>query len=157
VPFSFSSWLSCVCGCMGRRTMCKQKDSILWQFCCTLVWKIGKCNEVTLFLTGKYTPCLFKRGNWDIFYMLSTLKYKIRCTPTFCKDAFITKQSSCAMCQIEKKKTVIDGPPLCIQMCSSSLKSIQIPAMLCHGGNLRLWCDIGHFFGIAGVHLAIPE
>ena len=46
----------------------------------------------------------------------------------------------------EKKKTVIDGPPpLCIQMCSSSLKSIQIPAMLHHGGNLRLWRDIGHF------------
>jgi hypothetical protein len=36
--------------------------------------------------------------------------------------------------------------PLCIQMCSSSLKPMQILWMLYHGGNLKFWCDIGHFF-----------
>jgi hypothetical protein len=63
VPFPFSSWLSCVCGCIGRRgDGAKQKESILWQFCCTSVLKIGKCNEVTLFLAGKYMPSMEDRG-----------------------------------------------------------------------------------------------
>jgi len=46
-----------------------------------------------------------------------------------------------------KKNSVIDGPPpFCIQMCSSSLKPIQIPAMLRHGGTLKVWHDIGCFW-----------
>ena len=39
------------------------------------------------------------------------MKYKIACTPTFCEGAFIAKQLSCMMRQIEKKYSVIDGPP----------------------------------------------
>jgi hypothetical protein len=50
----------------------------------------------------------------------------------------------------QKKITVIDGPPLCIQMCSSGLKSMQILPMSCHGSNLKLWCDIGRFFLLWG-------
>jgi hypothetical protein len=45
------------------------------------------------------------------------------------------------------KNAVIDGPPpFWIQMCSSCLKHMQIPWMSCHGGNLKLWHDIVHFF-----------
>jgi hypothetical protein len=53
----------------------------------------------------------------------------------------------CPRCvKLEKKNFVIDGPPpFWFQMCSSSLKPMQIPAMLRHGGNLRLWRDIGRF------------
>jgi hypothetical protein len=51
---------------------------------------------------------------------------------------------------LDKKNTVIDGPPPthkhCIQRCSSSLKPMQILRMLCHGGNLKLWRDISRFF-----------
>ena len=37
-------------------------------------------------------------------------------------------------------------PPFCIQMCSSSLKQMQILPMLLHRGNLKLWHDIGWIF-----------
>jgi hypothetical protein len=37
-------------------------------------------------------------------------------------------------------------PPLWIQICSSSLKPIQILPRLCHGGNLKLGRDIGQIF-----------
>jgi hypothetical protein len=43
--------------------------------------------------------------------MLSTIKYKTICTPTFCEGAFIANEPSPTICQIEKKNPVIDGPP----------------------------------------------
>ena len=79
--------------------------------------------------------------------MLSTIKCKIISTPTFCDGAFIAKQPSCTMCQIRKKEHCNWlTPPLCIQRCSSNLTPMQILQMLRHGGNLKLWCDIGQFF-----------
>ena len=53
-----------------------------------------------------------------------------------------------AWCAKLEKRTLwlTDPPPLCIQMCSSSLNPIQIPRMLRHGGNLKLWRDIGRIF-----------
>ena len=51
------------------------------------------------------------RGELRIFYILSTVMYKITCTPTFCEGAFIAKQPSCAMCQIKKRTLQLMDPP----------------------------------------------
>lgn len=49
-----------------------------------------------------YTVSEQDRKESRYFYILSTLKYKIKYTPTFFECAFIAKQQSCVMCQIEK-------------------------------------------------------
>ena len=43
------------------------------------------------------------KGELRFFYMLSTLKYNVRCTPTFCEAEFIANRPSPTKCQIEKK------------------------------------------------------
>ena len=57
----------------------------------------------------------------------------------------------------QKKNSSIEGPPLCIQMCSSSLKPMQIPSMLHHGGNLKLWHDMCQFLVSLGYIATSPQ
>jgi hypothetical protein len=51
----------------------------------------------------------------------------------------------------QKKNPAIEGPPeVCIQMCTSRIKPIKILPLLCHGGNLKMWHDIGWFLASCG-------
>ena len=55
-------------------------------------------------INGGQGKDMTRGGNEIFFYMLSTVMYKITCTPTFCDCVCIAKQPSCAMCQIGKKE-----------------------------------------------------
>ena len=52
--------------------------------------------------------------------------------------------------KLQNMNIVIDGPPTLYKRCSSSLKPMHILLMLCHGGKLKVWCDIGRFFASWG-------
>ena len=72
--------------------------------------------------------------------MLSTLKYKIKCTPTFCEGAFIAKTASCTMCQI-KKNSVIDGPPPFVLKCAPPVWN-QCKFLECYAMGATLGCGV---------------
>ena len=74
--------------------------------------------------------------------MLSTVKYKIACSPTFCKGAFIAKQLLCVMCQIEKKNSVIDGPPTLYSNMLFQFETNANSTNVTPWGQLKLWHDI---------------
>lgn len=77
------------------------------------------------------------------------------CTPSFCKGAFIAKQSLCMKCcaKSKKKNTVIYGT-----LYSSVLLQFETNAKSANVTwvSLKLWNDIGHFFYHGGI-LIYPQ
>ncbi len=90
------------------------------------------------------------RGDLRFDCMLSTYKYIIRCTPTFCKAGFITNQSSLKMCPIKKKNNSIEGPPFVFK-CASP-RSNQCKFSQCHamGATLRYGMTLPDFWVVGG-------
>ncbi len=68
---------------------------------------------------------------------------------SYFKRSSIHRQSAVSSNVPDWKKwclQLMDPPPLCIPMFSSNVKPMQILPMLRHGGNIKIWCDIGRFF-----------